>query len=169
MTCLLVPNDLFPNTLLWKKSIKRDRKASKGIERDRKASKGISNSENLCNFAPSIEGLEILIELTLKRGIFWIQSDQCGHSEWNIAIGSAGEYLSRNRLERVESFSDRPQKGKYRSLKCWNLEYYHPSEVHPHTSAICMHTIFKHPPYILPVLSCKTYVSSRQVRCKVDA
>ena len=124
----------------------------------RKASKGISNSENLCNFAPSIEGLEILIELTLKRGIFWIQSDQCGHSEWNIAIGSAGEYLSRNRLERVESFSDRPQKGKYRSLKCWNLEYYHPSEVHPHTSAICMHTIFKHPRCILPVLSCKTYV-----------
>ena len=60
MTCLLVTNDLFPNTLLWKKSIKRDRKASKGIERDRKASKGISNSENLCNFAPSIEGLEIL-------------------------------------------------------------------------------------------------------------
>ena len=158
MTCLLVPNDLFPNTLLWKKSIKRDRKASKGIERDRKASKGISNSENLCNFAPSIEGLEILIELTLKRGIFWIQPDQCGHSEWNIAIGSAGEYLSRNRLERAESFSDRPQKGKYRSLKCWNLEYYHPSEVHPHTSAICLHTIFKHPPCILPVLSCKTYV-----------
>ena len=173
MTCLRVLNDLIagPKWLVYwcqmtcfqthffgRKASKRDRKASKGIERDRKASKGISNSENLCNFAPSIEGLEILIELTLKRGIFWIQSDQCGHSEWNIAIGSAGEYLSRNRLERAESFSDRPQKGKYRSLKCWNLEYYHPSEVHPHTSAICMHTIFKHPPCILPVLSCKTYV-----------
>ena len=50
MTYLLVPNDLFPNTLLWEKSIKKDRKASKGI----------SNSENMCNFAPSIEGLEIL-------------------------------------------------------------------------------------------------------------
>ena len=42
------------------KGIERDRKASKGIEKDRKASKGISNSENMCNFAPSIEGLEIL-------------------------------------------------------------------------------------------------------------
>ena len=85
-------------------------------------------------------------EPTLKRDIFWIQSDQCGHSEWNIAIGSAGEYLSRNRFERAESFSDRPEKGKYRSLKCWNLEYYHPSEVHPHTSAICMHTMFEQAP-----------------------
>ena len=60
MTCLLVPNDLFPNTLLWEKSIKRDRKASKGIEKHRKASKRISNSENMCNFAPSIEGLVFL-------------------------------------------------------------------------------------------------------------
>ena len=58
MTCLLVPNDLFPNTLLWEKSIKKDRKASKGI----------SNSENMCNFAPSIEGLEIL---TFKTNSEW--------------------------------------------------------------------------------------------------
>ena len=134
MTWLLVPNDLFPHFF--------GRKASK---RDRKASKGISNSENLCNFAPSIEGLEILIELTLKRGIFWIQSDQCGNSEWNIAIGSAGEYLSRNRLERAESFSDRPKKGKYRSLKCWNLEYYHPSEViHIHLLYACIRYLSIH-------------------------
>ena len=94
-------------------------------------------SENLYN---------LIVEPTLKRGIFWTQSDQCGHSEWNIAIGSAGEYLSRNCLERAESFSYRPEKGKYRSLKCWNLEYYHPSEVHPHTSAICMHTMFEQAP-----------------------
>ena len=51
-------------------------------------------------------------EPTLKRSIFWFQSDQCGHSEWNIAIGSAGDYLSRNRFERAESFSDRPEKGE---------------------------------------------------------
>ena len=43
-------NDLFGKTNTKEKSIKRDRKASKGI----------SNSENMCNFAPSIEGLEIL-------------------------------------------------------------------------------------------------------------
>ena len=95
-----------------------------------------------------------ITEPTLKRGIFWIQSDQCGHSEWNIAIGSAGEYLSRNRLERAESFSDRPEKGKYRSLKCWNLEYYHPSEVHPHTSAICMHTMFEQAPISGLAITC---------------
>ena len=93
-------------------------------------------------------------ELTLKRGIFWIQHDQCGHSEWNIAIGSAGEYLSRNCHERAESFSDRSEKGKYRSLKCWNLEYYHPSEVHPHTSAICMHTMFEQAPVSGLAITC---------------
>ena len=49
-------------------------------------------------------------EPTLKRGIFWIQHDQCGHSEWNIAIGSASEYLSRNRLERAESLSGKKVK-----------------------------------------------------------
>ena len=93
-------------------------------------------------------------EPTLKRGIFWIQSDQCGHSEWNIAIGFAGEYLSRNCHERAESFSDRPEKGKYRSLTCWNLEYYHPSEVHPHTSAICMHTMFEQAPVSGLAITC---------------
>ena len=93
-------------------------------------------------------------EPTLKKGIFWIQSDQCGHSEWNIAIGSAGEYLSRNRFERAESFSDRFEKGKYRSLKCWNPEYYHPSEVHPHTSAICMHTMFEQAPISGLTITC---------------
>ena len=93
-------------------------------------------------------------EPTLKRGIFWIQHDQCGHSEWNIAIGFAGEYLSRNCPERAESFSDRSEKGKYRSLKCWNLEYYHPSEVHPHTSAICMHTMFEQAPVSGLAITC---------------
>ena len=44
------------------KGIEKDRKASKRIEKHRKASKGISNSENMCNFAPSIEGLEILTQ-----------------------------------------------------------------------------------------------------------
>ena len=96
----------------------------------------------------------LIYEPTLKRGIFWIQSDQCGHSEWNIAIGFAGEYLSRNCLERAESFSYRPEKGKYRSLKCWNLEYYHPSEVHPHTSAICMHTMFEQAPISGLAITC---------------
>lgn len=79
-------------------------------------------------------------------GIFWIYSDQCGHSEWNIAISSIGGYLSRNHLGRAESLSDRSEKGKYWSLKCWNLEYYHPSEVHPQTSAISMHTKFEQAP-----------------------
>ena len=93
-------------------------------------------------------------EPTLKKGIFWIQHDQCGHAEWNIAIGFAGEYLSRNCHERAESFSDRPEKGKYWSLKCWNLEYYHPSEVHPHTSAICMHTMFEQAPISGLAITC---------------
>lgn len=35
-----------------------------------------------------------------------------------VAIGFAGEYLSRNCHERAESFSDRSEKGKYRSIKC---------------------------------------------------
>ena len=98
--------------------------------------------------------LSLNSEPTLKRGIFWILSDQYGHSEWNIAIGSAGEYLSWNRFERAESFSNRPEKGKYRSLKCWNLEYYHPSEVHPHTSAICMHTMFEQTPISGLAITC---------------
>ena len=96
-------------------------------------------------------------EPTLKRGIFWIQHDQCGHSEWNIAIGSAGEYLSRNSHEIAENFSDRPEKaekGKYRSLKCWNLEYYHLFEVHSHTSAICMYTMFEQVPVSGLAITC---------------
>ena len=56
-------------------------------------------------------------EPTLKKGIFWIQHDQCGHAEWNIAIGFAGEYLSRNCHERAESFSGRPEKGKSHNTK----------------------------------------------------
>ena len=68
-------------------------------------------NDKKCNFA-SENLYNLIVEPTLKRGIFWIQSDQCGHSEWNIAIGSAGEYLSRNRFERAESFSDRSEKGK---------------------------------------------------------
>ena len=35
-----------------------------------------------------------------------------------------------------------------------HLEYYHPSEVHPHTSAICMHTMFEQAPISGLAITC---------------
>ena len=37
---------------------------------------------------------------------------------------------------------------------CCYLEYYHPSEVHPHTSAICMHTMFEQAPVSGLAITC---------------
>ena len=60
----------------------------------------------------------IITESALKSGIFEIQSGLCGYSGRYTANGSRCEKLCKNHHKPAKSLSERPEKVKYRSLKC---------------------------------------------------
>ena len=59
-----------------------------------------------------------ITESALKSGIFEIQSGLCGYSGRYTANGSRCEKICKNHHKPAKSLSERPEKGKYRSLKC---------------------------------------------------